>query len=113
MKYFFVLLLSGLSYFCVAQNIKTVYSEADAAYRNGNFSEAIYLFTEIVDRNENLPHVYYSLANAYRLNLQYKEAIQTYNKVIALAPEKFLDCYFWLAELQKMQGEIFLDSMVL
>ena len=65
-------------------------SEAEAAYRNGNFNESIKLYeSQIAENkltNKESPELYYNLANAYFRDNQVAKAIVNYERALLLDP---------------------------
>lgn len=65
----------------------SLFDQGNAAYRNGNYQEAIQLWEEILDSGYTSSDVYYNLGNAYyRLN-QIGPGIYYYEKALQLAPD--------------------------
>ena len=53
----------------------------------GRISEAIAALEKAVKNSPNSAELYFDLANAYTLSLEYKKALSAYKKVIELAPD--------------------------
>lgn len=76
-------LLLGLAGF--SQN-ETLFEEANSAYQNGNYEEAVTKYENILDNGEASAEVYYNLGNAhYKLN-HIAPSIYYYEKALQLKP---------------------------
>lgn len=71
-------------------NISVVENEAEAAYRESNFTESIKLYESQIAENKKMkqesPELYYNLGNAYFRNNQIAKAIVNYERALLLNP---------------------------
>jgi len=72
------------------QNISLLESEAETAYRNGDFAESIKLYEAEIQQNKlnrtESPTLYYNLGNAYFRDNQIAKAIVNYERALLLDP---------------------------
>lgn len=101
---FCIILLLYSSIVSYSQQLSELYNEANNAYAKGEFNAAIELYSEIANQYDKIPWVYIQLANSYRHNLQYNEALTTYQYIVDTYKQKYPECYFRLAEMQQILG---------
>ncbi len=65
---------------------KLIWDEANTAYINGNYREAITLYRSIEEADQVSSKLYYNLGNAYFKDGKMGPAILYYNKALKLAP---------------------------
>ncbi|OSY88800.1 hypothetical protein WH52_03795 [Tenacibaculum holothuriorum] len=86
MKKIIIVLLLFISSISNAQNADAVFSNANALYKEGKYSEAIKLYEEVIDQNKVSSELYYNLGNAYYKLNKVAPSIYYYEKAIQLAP---------------------------
>lgn len=96
----------SLIFRCNAQNPAMLFEEGKKTYYEQDYGKAISIFEDILEQHERIPVVYLYLANSYKQNLQYTDAIHTYTKVIEMAPHKYPECYLYLGELYEITGDV-------
>lgn len=62
------------------------FENANKAYQDGKYEEAIKLYSEIIDSGQESAALYYNLGNAYYKTYKYNHAILFYEKAKRLAP---------------------------
>lgn len=80
-------------------NIDTVFSDANSAYKNRAFEEAINLYQSIVDSGYESAELYYNIGNAFFKTGQFPRAILNYERALNLEPNDE-DIKFNLAKSQ-------------
>lgn len=81
-----------------------LYSKAVQCYEKELYDEAIFYFSTFIEQYEKMPSAYYYLAKSYKANLQYSNAMQSYEELMRYADKKFIDAYFDMAELYELIG---------
>ncbi len=95
-KIIFIVLSVMISSFMYAQ---TMQQQADAAYSNGNFTQAIELYKELASKDGVSASLYYNIGNAYFKDKDIAQAILYYERALLLDPND-ADAKFNLAMAQ-------------
>lgn len=69
-----------------AEDAKQIFMQANEAYRQNNFTQAISLYEKLVAQKDNSGTVYYNLANAYFKSGNLGKAILNYERAERLSP---------------------------
>jgi tetratricopeptide (TPR) repeat protein len=86
MRKFFILLSVFVFSLGVVAQEKGAVQSANEAYSQGNFTEAVDLYKQVIEKNGESAAVYYNLGNSYyRLN-KIAPAILSYERALLLAP---------------------------
>lgn len=80
----FVIFISGSSLF--AQNANELFSEANDAYKNSEYSHAIQLYEQILESGRYSATLYYNLGNAYFKNNEIGKSILNYERALRINP---------------------------
>ena len=62
------------------------YEAANEAYAEGNYGQAVELYTQVLDEEGFAPEVYYNLGNAYYKQNEIGKAILNYERALRLKP---------------------------
>jgi tetratricopeptide (TPR) repeat protein len=81
-----IVYLLFICFFSLSAQNKDLFQEANTAYNEGNYSEAIHNYERILENGETSAELYYNLANAhYKLN-QLAPSVYFYEKALQLNP---------------------------
>ncbi|MDA3882119.1 MAG: tetratricopeptide repeat protein [Bacteroidales bacterium] len=99
-----LILLLCISYSAFGQNFQKIFDEAEQNMQEGNYSEAITYYNEIIDFEHNIPIVYLRIGQAYFLNLEYNKALTVLRQFVQEYPHKYPEAYFQLGEINSLLG---------
>lgn len=89
-KKWLLVLMVVLTGWCVAQSsdesYKTWFNEANAAYNEGNYEEALEKYNQIVDSGMESAPLYYNMGNTYYKMRDYPHSILFFEKALKLDP---------------------------
>jgi len=83
---FLLILLVAVPFFALAQEPSTLFSQAKDAYDQGNYSDAIQDYQQILRQGIESASLHFNLGNAYFKSGELGEAILHYEKASKLAP---------------------------
>ncbi|MCV6631277.1 MAG: tetratricopeptide repeat protein [Flavobacteriaceae bacterium] len=86
MKNLFVLLFTFGSLMLSAQDKDQLFAEANKAYNDGNYQQAITTYEQILQGNQQSAAVYFNLANAHYKSSHIAPSIFYYEKALLLTP---------------------------
>ncbi|MBR4391607.1 MAG: tetratricopeptide repeat protein [Bacteroidales bacterium] len=90
MKAIVLLVLLGMSGLCASQAFanseKTWFEEANAAYNDGDYEQALVKYSQVLDLGLESAPLYYNMGNAYYKMKDYPHAILYYEKALKLDP---------------------------
>jgi tetratricopeptide (TPR) repeat protein len=74
--------------FILKENYAIAYNNRATIYEaQGNFNQAILIYTQAIELNPDLAEIYLNRGNAYNRHGKFTEALKDYNKAIALKPD--------------------------
>ena len=91
--YLLVCILFFTSFQCYAQN--KLVDKANEKYASYSFSPAIDIYKKVLDRGYVSADLLKKLGNSYYFNANYKEAAQTYKKLVANYPDDLAPEYYF------------------
>ncbi len=89
----------------IAQTPEQTFEQANTAFRNGKFEQAIHTYENILKSGQQSPELYYNLGNAYYKTNQIAPAIYNYEKALQLKPH-YTEAQNNLAFAQRMAIDI-------
>jgi len=81
-----IVYLLFICFFSLSAQNKDLFQEANTAYNEGNYSEAIHNYERILENGETSAELYYNLANAYYKINQLAPSVYFYEKALQLNP---------------------------
>ena len=86
MKKIIIVLVVLFSQVVFGQNVNETFTNANALYKDGKFTEAINAYESILNEGQVSPDLYFNLANAYYKINKVAPAIYNYEKALQLNP---------------------------
>jgi hypothetical protein len=83
-----VLVLLFFSFHVRANEVETLYTNANTLYQKGDYGKAVTEYNKIIQQGFESPEAYYNLGNAYYKISDYKSAILNYERAKRLAPQE-------------------------
>ncbi|MFO7790490.1 MAG: tetratricopeptide repeat protein [Bacteroidota bacterium] len=92
-----------------SQDLKSLVRSGDMAAENGNYFGAAHFYKQAIHLSENVPELYYKMAEACRKDNDYAQAAKYYNKLVPHFIDKFPMAEYYLAQMLK-SCERFLEA---
>lgn len=85
-KLYILFFLATVALYSATDNPENIYNKANANYASGDFTGAVKLYEELIERGYNSPELFYNLGNSYYRLRKTAETVYYYEKALKLSP---------------------------
>lgn len=105
---FIIISLILISNTAKSQDLRAIVKTADKAFDQGNYYGASLLYAKVVKMSPSLHKVQYRLAESYRLDNDYSNAMRVYRRIVLAYVDKYPLAMYYYAQMLKSNEDYLL-----
>jgi len=86
-KFYILFFLASIALYSATDNPEDLFNKANANYASGDFTGAVKLYEELIERGYNSPELFYNLGNSYYRLRKTAETVYYFEKALKLNPD--------------------------